>query len=164
MGQALGADVLLFCFRPCQGHTLEGPWVPIEASNRLLKSIQQLNKSQYMHTLHNGNGFDDWALLVSFPRRKELVNGEEAYPIGLWINAWNAGYVMAEVVEILIQAPAAADGRSHAGCGSTPADAAGVRSAGFCRARCWDERPRGATVLHVPDVHGTGIFTHIGGG
>ncbi|CAK9117798.1 unnamed protein product [Durusdinium trenchii] len=35
--------------------------------------------------------------------RKELVNGEEAYPIGLWINAWNAGYVMAEVVEILIQ-------------------------------------------------------------
>ena len=33
-----------------------------------------------------------------------LVNGDESYPVGMWLNNWEAGYVTAEVAEILLKA------------------------------------------------------------
>ena len=37
-------------------------------------------------------------------RHKVLVNGDESYPVGMWVNGWEAGYVTAEVAEILLKA------------------------------------------------------------
>lgn len=44
-------------------------------------------------------------------RRKNLVNDDGAsYPVGHWINAWEAGFATAEVAEILLKDTVAAGG------------------------------------------------------
>lgn len=47
----------------------------------------------------DGRVADRWHL-----RRKLVAQGDEAHPIGVWVNGWDAGDVTAIMVAILIEA------------------------------------------------------------